>query len=58
MYGYSVSLSGNTLAVGSPSDNFEFKNDQGRCLRDGGGEGVGKGDVVRRVDSCIRDGLG
>ena len=29
MYGYSVSLSGDTLAVGSPSDNFEYKNDQG-----------------------------
>lgn len=29
MYGHSVSLSGSFLAVGSPSDNFEFKNDQG-----------------------------
>jgi hypothetical protein len=29
MYGHSVSLSGSFLAVGSPSDNFEYKNDQG-----------------------------
>ncbi len=28
-YGYSVSLSGSTMAVGSPSDNVEFLNDQG-----------------------------
>ena len=58
MYGYSVSLSGDTLAVGSPSDNFEYKKNQGRCMWDSAGEDVGKGDVVRRVDSCIRDGLG
>jgi hypothetical protein len=32
MYGYSVSLSGSSLAVGSPSDNFEFKNDQGTSV--------------------------
>lgn len=33
MFGYSVSVSGNSLAVGSPSDNYEFKNDQGRSLK-------------------------
>ena len=32
MYGYSVSLSGGTMAVGSPSDNFEYLNDQGMSL--------------------------
>ncbi len=33
MYGYSVAISGDFLAVGSPSDNFEFKNDQGNVWR-------------------------
>ncbi len=34
MYGYSVSLSGGSMAVGSPSDNYEYLNDQGMsCLK-------------------------
>jgi hypothetical protein len=32
MYGYSVSQSRGFMAVGSPSDNFEFKADQGMFL--------------------------
>ncbi len=33
MYGYSVSLSGGSMAVGSPSDNYEYLNDQGVPLK-------------------------
>lgn len=33
MYGYSVSISGDFLAVGSPNDNFEYKSDQGNVWR-------------------------
>jgi len=33
LYGYSMSLSGNNLAVGSPMDNFEYQNNQGMLFR-------------------------